>query len=65
MSLALVLRPVVVPGLVSVWRPLPGVFQNRVDDRLTDQDEQVHYEEGIHRPAEREGTDQEEGTGHV
>lgn len=54
MALTLVLSPVVVPGLISIGRPLPSVLQNSVDYRFTDQDAQVHYEEGIHRPAERE-----------
>lgn len=51
MALALVFRPVVVPGLVSVWRPLPGVFEDSVDHGFADQDAQVHDEEGVHRPA--------------
>lgn len=55
MALTLVLSPVVVPGLIPIGRPLPSVLQNSVDQRFTDQDAQVHYEEGIHRPAEGEG----------
>lgn len=50
MTLALILSPVVVPGLVAVRRPLPGVLENSVDHRFADQDAQVHYEEGVHRP---------------
>lgn len=55
MTLALVLRPVVVPGLVAVRRPLPGVLENSVDHGFADQDAQVHYEEGVHRPVRTEG----------
>lgn len=65
MALALVLSPVVVPGLVSVRRPLPSVFQNSVDHCFTDQDAQIHYQKGIHRPAGRQSKDQEEETGNV
>lgn len=50
-ALALVLRPVVVPGLVPVWRPLPGVLEDGVDHGLADQDAQIHDEEGVHGPA--------------
>lgn len=53
-ALALILSPVVVPGLVSVRRPLPSIFQNSVDHRFADQDAQIHDKKGIHRPA---GTD--------
>lgn len=55
MALALVLGPVVVPGLVPVRRPLPGVLENRVDHRFADQDAQVHYEKAVHGPARPEG----------
>lgn len=55
MALALVLSPVVVPGFVPVRRPLPGVLQDSVDYSFTDQDAQVHDEEGVHRPAESDG----------
>lgn len=55
MTLALILSPVVVPGLVAVRRPLPGVLENSVDYRFADQDAQVHYEKGVHRPAGAEG----------
>lgn len=55
MTLALILCPVVVPGLVAVRRPLPGVLENSVDHRFADQDAQVHYEEGVHRPVRTEG----------
>lgn len=51
MALALVLRPVVVPGLVPVRRPLPGVLEDGVDHGLADQDAQIHDEEGVHGPA--------------
>lgn len=54
MALTLILSPVVVPGLVSVRRPLPSVFQNSVDHCFTDQDAQIHNQKGIHRPAERQ-----------
>lgn len=63
MALALIFSPVVVPGLVSVGRPLPGVFQNGVDHRFADQDAQIHYKKGIHRSARTESKDQEEETG--
>lgn len=55
MTLALILSPVVVPGLVPVRRPLPGVLENGVDHRFADQDAQVHYEKAVHRPARTEG----------
>lgn len=51
MALTLVFRPVVVPGLVPVRRPLPGVLEDSVDHCLADQDAQVHDEEGVHGPA--------------
>lgn len=51
MALALVLRPVVVPGLVPVRRPLPGVLEDGVDHGFADQDAQIHDEEGVHGPA--------------
>lgn len=54
MALALILSPVVVPGFVSVRRPLPGIFQDSVDHSFTDQDAQVDNQEGIHRPAEKD-----------
>lgn len=50
-ALALVLRPVVVPGLVPVRRPLPGVLEDGVDHGFADQDAQIHNEEGVHGPA--------------
>lgn len=55
MTLALILGPVVVPGLVPVRRPLPGVLENSVDHRFADQDAQVHYEKAVHRPTRTEG----------
>lgn len=51
MSLSLRVRPVVVPGLVPVGARLPHVLQQRVDERLADEDAQVDHQEGVHRPA--------------
>lgn len=65
MALALILSPVVVPGLVSVRRPLPSVFQNSVDHRFADKDAQIHDQECIHRPAETQCKDQVQETGNV
>lgn len=67
MTLALILGPVVVPGLVAVRRPLPGVLEDSVDHRFADQDAQVHYEKGVHGPARTEESlmPVEEPPGHV
>lgn len=42
MAFSVDLGPVVVPGFIAVSRPLPRVLQNRVNDRFTDQDTQIH-----------------------
>lgn len=54
-ALALVFRAVVVPGLVPVRRPLPGVLEDGVDHGFADQDAQIHDEEGVHGPAGEAG----------
>lgn len=51
MPLPLSLGFLVVPGLISVWVGLPGIFQDSIDQSFTDQNAEVHNQVGVHRPA--------------
>lgn len=51
--LALGLSLLVVPGLVAEGCTLPHILEHRVDERLADEDAQVHNEEHVHGPATR------------
>ena len=48
--LSLGLRLLVVPRLVPERLALPHVLEDGVDERLADEDAQVHDEEHVHRP---------------